>query len=328
MSLLCGKSPALESINTAVSGIKSQIALGKSALTALKSQGTALKSKITAFIPVLPSLDSFQEEFAALASSQNLLALPAFKLKWAGKIPNLDQLTAKITGNIADLANLDFCKDVPNTKVNPVTAEVIKDPPVAVQPVKEPEKIVPAPPITVKAPEKPSTGNTQTWSQKKDTNDYANTYLPQFKLKVNQPIQDSINSLNSEKTALTNSATYKSIQSKQRSNNKSPEQLRNAGLLTTDEVSLLSQLDIKDKAISNAAWSLAKLIEYSNKKELNSAGYLASKTLAEYLNTFKGLPKFSDYVSYIEVINGLIEANKLSVNNHASYIHNKELASW
>jgi len=124
MSLLCGKNPALDAVNSINDAIKAKLADKKSALGGLASQAAALKSKLGSLKAAITNLDSFQSELASLAGATPA-QIAAFKAKWNGKVAELDALVAKTTSGIADA--LDFCKDVPNVKLNPATGAVVTE---------------------------------------------------------------------------------------------------------------------------------------------------------------------------------------------------------
>ena len=124
MSLLCGKNPALDAVNAVKDAIKAKLADKKSALGGLASQAEALKSKLSELKAKVSTLDSFQAELAGLVGATPE-QIEAFRQKWNGKVAELDALVAKTTSGIADA--LDFCKDVPNVKMDPTTGQVVTE---------------------------------------------------------------------------------------------------------------------------------------------------------------------------------------------------------
>ena len=124
MSLLCGKNPALDAVNAIRDQIKAKLADKKSALGGLASQVSAITSKISELQAKITNLDSFQAELAALVGA-DAAKIAAFKEKWKGKVAELDALVAKTTSGIAGA--LDFCKDVPNVKMDPSTGATVQE---------------------------------------------------------------------------------------------------------------------------------------------------------------------------------------------------------
>ena len=154
--MLCGKNPALEAVKEAQNGLKSALAGGKAALASVTSKVTALKDKINGMIPKLPSLDSFQAELAGLVGATPD-KIAAFKAKWDGKVADLNNLVAKATSGISGA--LDFCKDVPNVKMDPATGETAEEAKEAQTPNEDPPKPEPVAPTVVDNTTKPSSGN-------------------------------------------------------------------------------------------------------------------------------------------------------------------------
>lgn len=126
MSLLCGKNPALDAVNAVRDQIKAKLADKKGALGGLAAQVTALKSKVADLKAKIPTLASLQAELAGLVGASPA-QIAAFTAKWKGKVAGLDALVAKVTGGISGLASLDFCKDVPNIKMNLTTGAVVQE---------------------------------------------------------------------------------------------------------------------------------------------------------------------------------------------------------
>ena len=137
MSLLCGKNPALDAVNAVRDQIKAKLADKKSAIGALAAQVTALKSKMATLKAQIPTLDSFQGELAALVGASPA-QIAAFTAKWKGKVAGLDALVAKTTSGIAGA--LDFCKDVPNIKMDPSTGAIAQEAKEALTPNISPPK--------------------------------------------------------------------------------------------------------------------------------------------------------------------------------------------
>jgi hypothetical protein len=154
--MLCGKNPALEAVKSAQDALKSAMAGGKAALASVTSKVAELKSKINGMIPQLPSLDSFQAELAGLVGATPD-KIAEFKAKWDGKVADLNNLVAKATSGISGA--LDFCKDVPNVKMDPATGETVEEAKEAQTPNEDPPKPEPVAPTVVDNTTKPSSGN-------------------------------------------------------------------------------------------------------------------------------------------------------------------------
>lgn len=136
--MLCGKNPALEAVKSAQDALKSAMAGGKAALASVTSKVAELKSKINGMIPQLPSLDSFQAELAGLVGATPD-KIAQFQAKWNGKVADLNNLVAKATSGISGA--LDFCKDVPNVKMDPATGETVEEAKEAQTPNENPAEV-------------------------------------------------------------------------------------------------------------------------------------------------------------------------------------------
>lgn len=156
MSLLCGKNPALEAVNAIRDQIKAKLADKKSALAGLTSQVSAITSKISQLKAKIPNLASFQAELAAMVGADPA-KIAAFKEKWKGKVAELDALVAKTTSGIADA--IDFCKDVPNVKLDPATGSTVQEAKESPTPNAAPAKPEPVKETVVVNTEKVSSGN-------------------------------------------------------------------------------------------------------------------------------------------------------------------------
>lgn len=156
MSLLCGKNPALEAVNAIRDQIKAKLADKKSALGGIASQVSAITSKISELKAKVTNLDSFQAELAALVGADPA-KIAAFKEKWKGKVAELDALVAKATSGISDA--LDFCKDVPNIKMDPTTGSTVQEAKESPTPNAAPAEPEPVKETVVVNTEKVSTGN-------------------------------------------------------------------------------------------------------------------------------------------------------------------------
>lgn len=157
MSLLCGKNPALEALKSVQDSIKTALASKKAGLATLTGKLAEAKSKAEALVASLPNLSSFQAELAALAGATPE-QIAQFKAKWDGKVAELDSFISKVTGSISDLANLDFCKDVPNVKLDPSTGETVEEAKEAQTPSVTPPPAEPVQPTVVAKSESVSSG--------------------------------------------------------------------------------------------------------------------------------------------------------------------------
>jgi hypothetical protein len=157
MSLLCGKNPALEALKSVQDSIKTALASKKAGLATLTSKLAEAKSKAESLVASLPNLSSFQAELAALAGATPE-QVAQFKAKWDGKVAEIDSLISKATGAISGLANLDFCKDVPNVKMDAATGETVEEAKEAPTPNVAPAKAEPVVETVVAKSETVSSG--------------------------------------------------------------------------------------------------------------------------------------------------------------------------
>jgi hypothetical protein len=160
MSLLCGKNPALEALKSVQDSIKTALASKKAGLATLTAKLAEAKSKAESLVASLPNLSSFQAELAALAGATPE-QIAQFKAKWDGKVAELDSLVSKVTGTISDLANLDFCKDVPNVKMDPATGDTVEEAKEAPTPNVAPAKAEPVEPTVVVKSETVTSGKSE-----------------------------------------------------------------------------------------------------------------------------------------------------------------------
>ncbi len=207
MSLLCGKNPALDAVNAVKDQIKAKLADKKGALGSLASQAAALKSKLGELKASIPTLDSFQTELAALVGASPA-QIAAFKEKWKGKVAELDSLVAKATSGISDA--LDFCKDVPNVKLDPATGSTITEAKESSTPNTNPESAESVESTVVDNTENTSVGNSEVIPK---------TVVEQFKESVEIAYQEQVRGpLYKEARAkwevqnsITSSSQYKAI---------------------------------------------------------------------------------------------------------------------
>ena len=160
MSLLCGKNPALEALKSVQDSIKTALASKKAGLATLTSKLAEAKSKAESLVASLPNLSSFQAELAALAGATPE-QVAQFKAKWDGKVAELDSLVSKVTGTISGLADIDFCKDVPNVKMDPATGETVEEAKEAPTPNVAPAKAEPVEPTVVVKSETVTSGKSE-----------------------------------------------------------------------------------------------------------------------------------------------------------------------
>ena len=227
----CGKVPGLEALKDAKAAINAKLNLGKSALADLNSKLTAFKADVLAAVPKIPSLVSFQTELAGLIGASSS-TIATFRAKWQGKVPDLNNLVAKVTGGIAGIASLDFCKDIPNIKMDSsgnVTTEPPESKPVTEKP-KEPEKITPT---VVDNSTKISTGRSGLSNYDVLTN--YSKYLDAVKKEIHNPtkalVKAAIKSANDE----NKNKKFKNILSRAAKHNKTVAQCVAAGIEFNNE---------------------------------------------------------------------------------------------
>lgn len=190
MSLLCGKNPALEALKSVQDSIKTALASKKAGLATLTAKLAEAKSKAESLVASLPNLSSFQAELAALAGATPE-QIAQFKAKWDGKVAEIDSLISKATGAISGLANLDFCKDVPNVKMDPATGETVEEAKEAPTPNVAPAKAEPVEETVVVKSESVSSGESGVVP-----NDMAEKWktllVTPYRTRVRNPIQQKI----------------------------------------------------------------------------------------------------------------------------------------
>jgi len=155
----CGKLPSLEALRDAKESIDAVLNLGKSALPDLKSKLLQYKTNLLDQIPALPAIAairSFQVELASLINARPAQII-AFLERWDGKVPGLNELIGIITGGGPGLAALDFCKDIPNIKMDS-SGNVVTEPPESKPVTESPEKPENITPTIVDNSTQPSTG--------------------------------------------------------------------------------------------------------------------------------------------------------------------------
>lgn len=177
MSLLCGKNPALEALKSVQDSIKTALASKKAGLATLTSKLAEAKSKAESLVASLPNLSSFQAELAALAGATPE-QVAQFKAKWDGKVAELDSLVSKVTGTISGLADIDFCKDVPNVKMDPTTGETVEEAKEAQTPNVAPAKAEPVVETVVVKSESVSSGKSEVVPDELEASWQASVYSP------------------------------------------------------------------------------------------------------------------------------------------------------
>jgi predicted nucleic acid-binding Zn-ribbon protein len=275
--MLCGKNPALEAVKSAQDAVKSALAGGKSALASVTSKVTELKSKINGMIPQLPALDSFQAELAGLVGSTPD-KIAAFKAKWDGKVADLNNLVAKATSGISGA--LDFCKDVPNVKMDPATGEAVQEAKEAQTPNENPPEVEKVEPTVKSYESAPSSGLSP--ATQDDIRDYVTKVTDTIKAQIFSPIQKEINS--TTKRGNTLFKQYSDLTKKITDNASSgagAEKTLEAGIITQ------SEYDTWTREIEPVLYTLKGLQGYSTKlqkhqtaKERNIADDLSAEEVA------------------------------------------------
>jgi hypothetical protein len=209
MSLLCGKNPALDAVNAIRDQIKAQLANKKSALGGLASQVSAITSKISDLQAKVTNLDSFQSELAALVGA-DAAKIAAFKEKWKGKVAELDALVAKTTSGIADA--LDFCKDVPNVKMNPATGATVQEAKESPTPNTAPAEAEPVEETVVDNSQEVSQGNSGVVPSEVETQ-FDELIRQPYRQQVTIPLSKKVTETCDEEAAIRLSDEYKSARS-------------------------------------------------------------------------------------------------------------------
>lgn len=209
MSLLCGKNPALDAVNAIRDQIKAQLANKKSALGGLASQVSAITSKISDLQAKVTNLDSFQSELAALVGA-DAAKIAAFKEKWKGKVAELDALVAKTTSGIADA--LDFCKDVPNVKMNPATGATVQEANESPTPNTAPAEAEPVEETVVDNSQEVSQGNSGVVPSEVETQ-FDELIRQPYRQQVTIPLSKKVTETCDEEAAIRLSDEYKSARS-------------------------------------------------------------------------------------------------------------------
>jgi len=209
MSLLCGKNPALDAVNAIRDQIKAKLADKKSALGGLASQVSAITSKISELQAKVTNLDSFQAELAALVGA-DAAKIAAFKEKWKGKVAELDALVAKTTSGIADA--LDFCKDVPNVKMNPATGATVQEAKESPTPNTAPVEVEPVKETVVDNSQKVSTGNSGVILAEAESK-FDEFIRQPYRQQITIPLSKKVTSAVDEEAAILLSDEYKKARS-------------------------------------------------------------------------------------------------------------------
>jgi hypothetical protein len=170
--MLCGKNPVLEAAKLAQDSVKAALTGGKSALSPLSA------------IPKLPSLDSFQAELAGLAGATPD-KIAAFQAKWNGKVADLNNLVAKATSGISGA--LDFCKDVPNVKMDPATGQTVQEAKESQTPNDNPPEVEKVEPTVKSYESEPSSGLSPAFLN--DFREYNKKVADTIKSQIFSPIQ-------------------------------------------------------------------------------------------------------------------------------------------
>jgi len=271
--MLCGKNPALEAVKEAQDGLKSALAGGKSALASVTSKVTALKDKINGMIPKLPSLDSFQAELAGLVGATPD-KIAAFKAKWDGKVADLNNLVAKATSGISGA--LDFCKDVPNVKMDPATGETAEEAKEAQTPNENPAEVEKVEPTVKSYESEPSSGLSPATLD--DYKEYVRKVTYAVNVQVFYPIQKEMDNTTKRGNALLKQ--YRSFTGKIVDASQPAEKTLEDGIITQ------SEYDTWTREIAPVLYTLKGLQGYSTKMQKHDLArkrYIADDLSAEEL---------------------------------------------
>lgn len=337
MSLLCGKNPALDAVNAVKDAIKEKLADKKSALSGLAAQASALKSKLGELKASIPTLDSFQAELAGLVGATPE-KIAAFKEKWNGKVAELDALVAKTTSGIADA--LDFCKDVPNVKMDPATGATVSEAKEAQTPSTNP---VSAETITTTVTEyssKPTSGRST--GTQKDMLKYLQIIREGISIPITKPIKKVTNSELQALNKLFETAEFKAILKKASDAGYNIQEAADNGVLSADDINTYSsQFAPTVERYKMLDAYLSKLNSYELSKISNVATNSptdeeVAKSAQEFINkmeynwTIVKIPKGPingitlDLRSDFAKIDVVIDGNKDAIAKGYLYLHNKQ----
>jgi hypothetical protein len=333
----CGDNPALKAISDAKTAIDNTLTAGKSALADLNSKMADFKNKVLSAVPKIPTLDSFQAELAGLiGASPSKIA--AFLKKWEGKVEGLNELVAKVTGNINDILSMDFCKDVPNVKMDPVTKETKTEPPEPTPPTEPPPAPEPVVATVVDKAEEPVKPEVPPAIPPAPTNpnivaEYKTKYTDQLVKQVFDPIREKKQPYVNEVIQIATSSEWKSLEARANVSWGFPRDLLRQGKLNPSEAKLAKKyyqaFDEKFKwsKIESVCQRFSTTCEnaltsYANGMVLkqspvygyvNPDGTITDKAKAKSKTDAPGADK------YIEKIAALVSAEKDVVIKHTNY---------
>jgi hypothetical protein len=123
--LLCDANSAVTQLTAAQSQIKELLKNKKAAAATLLSLIPSVQSKLNDVKAIVETADSFQSELKAISTSKNPVQIAQFIEKWSGSVRGLTELVAKAQ-SVANnpLAAFNYCTDVPNFNLNPLTGKV------------------------------------------------------------------------------------------------------------------------------------------------------------------------------------------------------------
>lgn len=327
MSLLCGKNPALDAVNAIRDQIKAKLADKKSALGGLASQVSAITSKISELQAKITNLDSFQAELAALVGA-DAAKIAAFKEKWKGKVAELDALVAKTTSGIADA--LDFCKDVPNVKMDPATGATVQEAKESPTPNTAPVEVEPVKETVVDNSEKVSTGNSGVVPSDIKTQ-FEELVQKPYQQQVRSPLWKDSYEKSTAESNLRKSTAYKSAVAKYKTwvsdadiaANGTPEEIE---LINSTKIATLKRraADIVKQTADNYFKFNVEIVQDStvftevqywrNVKEIgNSALKLADNDVLENMQ---------DIRPWLTKIDSILTSNSQTVIDYANYKNN------
>lgn len=306
MSLLCGKNAAIESIKSKIGSLKGQILSGKGALGSLGSIAGDIKSGISGLKASVKNLTSFQSELSQLAGA-GAAQIAAFKLKWAGKVTDLEGFIDKVTKS----ASLDFCKDVPNVNLDPAGAVVNL------------AKTSPMPNIgaadisqlksTVVDQFKKTTSGKAGLIPAEVKSAFDTSVMKTYRDQVVSPLADSGKGLAKAVSDAADDKSYVSVMKKMRGTGKVSEQLIADGLLTSDEISSVNAYRKAEEKLENYSYARSKVEEYWRALGGLSAGSIPEKEIVALEKRNAKDLKLADYGSFFSKARSVFDGNREAI---------------
>lgn len=314
MSLLCGKNPALEAVNAIRDQIKAKLADKKGALGGLASQVSAITSKISDLKAKVTNLDLFQAELAALVGADPA-KIAAFKEKWKGKVAELDALVAKTTSGIADA--IDFCKDVPNVKLDPATGSTVQEAKESPTPNAAPAQAEPVEKTVVDKSQEVSSGNSEIIPSDVHTQFHELVRKP-FLEQVSYPLSKKVTAASDEEAAIRLSDEYKKAR---------PSFSLFSGSDNKPEIfKTLAAAKLKANAASTLATNVSSYYHLRGKEiAQESEDYTTAELFSdrvEKLTDREVYEKMEDIKPWLEKVNLILESNTQAVKDYYSYKSN------